>query len=93
MRNLDDVTAEHLRIPAVIQGVLVTEVDPAGPARLAQVRGNHVILEVNRRPVRSEAEYRALVSALRPGDVAALLVYDRSTRQRVICSVVVDTYP
>lgn len=93
VRNLDDVTAEHLRIPSIIQGVLVTEVDPAGPARLAQVRGNHVILEVNRQPVRSEAEYRALVSALRPGDVAALLVYDRSTRQRVICSVVLDTHP
>jgi serine protease Do len=93
VRELDDETAEHLRIPGIIQGVLVTEVDPAGPARLAQVRGNHVIVEVNREPVRSTAEYFALVSALRPGDVAALLVYDRSTRQRMICPVVLDAEP
>ena len=64
------------------------------PEQLAiDIRGNQVILEVNREPVRSGAEFRALVSALRPGDVAALLVYDRSTRQRVISPVVLDGQP
>jgi serine protease Do len=92
VRDLDDETAQHLRIPPMIHGVLVTEVDPAGPARLAQVRGNMVILELNREPVRSKAAFRALASALGPGDVAALLVYDRTTRQRVICPVVVDAF-
>jgi S1-C subfamily serine protease len=77
----------------VIQGVLVTEIDLAGPARLAQVRGNQVILEVNRQPVRSVAEYRAAVANLLPGDTAALLVYDRATKQRVICPVVLDGQP
>jgi len=93
VRDLDPSMAEHLRIPDMIQGVLVTEVDPAGPARLAQVRGNQVILEVNREPVRSVAEYRAAVAGLRPGDTAALLVYDRATKQRVICQVVLDGQP
>jgi S1-C subfamily serine protease len=92
VRDLDEVAAD-LRIPPSIRGVLVTEVDPAGPARLAQVRGNQVILEINRRPVRSVAEYRAVVAALRPGEVAALLVYDKTTQQRAICAVELDPYP
>jgi serine protease Do len=92
VRDLDDLAA-GLRIPPSIRGVLVTEVDPAGPARLAQVRGNQVIMEINRRPVRSVAEYRAVVATLRPGDVAALLVYDKTTHQRSICAVELDQYP
>jgi serine protease Do len=93
IRDLDAATAEHLRIPDLIQGVLVTEVDPAGPARLARVRNGQVILELNREPVRTEAEYRSAVAGLRPGDTAALLVYDRTTRQKVICQVVLDGQP
>jgi serine protease Do len=93
VRDLDPTTAEYLRIPDMIQGVLVTEVDPAGPARLAQVRGNQIILEVNRQPVRSAAEYHAAVADLVAGDTAALLVYDRATSQRVICQVVLDGQP
>jgi serine protease Do len=92
VRDLDDLAA-GLRIPPSIRGVLVTEVDPAGPARLAQVRGKQVIMEINRRPVRSVAEYRAVVATLRPGDVAALLVYDKTTHQRSICAVELDQYP
>jgi serine protease Do len=92
VRDLDQVAA-GLRIPPSIRGVLVTEVDPAGPARLAQVRGNHVIMEINRRPVRSVEEYRAVVATLRPGEVAALLVYDKTTHQRIICAVELDQYP
>jgi serine protease Do len=93
VRDLDPSTAEYLRIPDMIQGVLVTEVDPAGPARLAQVRGNQVILEVNRQPVRSAAQYHAAVADLAAGDTAALLVYDRASSQRVICQVVLDGTP
>ncbi|MEO7191042.1 MAG: trypsin-like peptidase domain-containing protein [Vicinamibacterales bacterium] len=93
VRDLDDTTAEHLRIPPSVQGVLVTEVDPAGPARLAQVRTNHVILELNRQRVRSAAEFRGVAGGLKAGEAAALLIFDRSTRQRVIYTVVSDSQP
>jgi serine protease Do len=93
VRDLDEDTAEHLRIPFGVQGVLVTEVAAAGPARLAQVRTNHVILEVNRLRVRTADEFHAVAAALKPGEAAALLVYDRTSGQRVILTVVSDSEP
>jgi S1-C subfamily serine protease len=68
----------------------VSEVDPAGPSRLANLRINHVLLEINRHPVASIEEYRARVAALPAGASVALLVYDRATSQRIICTVVAD---
>jgi len=67
VRDLDADIAADLRIPDTIQGVLVSEVDTAGPAHLAQVRTSNVILEINRRAVRSEAEYHAVLSTLTSG--------------------------
>ena len=63
----------------------MSDVDPAGPARLAQLRTNHVILEINRRRITSVADYRAVVAGLQPGEAVALLIYDRRTSQRFIC--------
>jgi S1-C subfamily serine protease len=90
VRDLDGETIARLRLPTGISGVLVTEVDPAGPSRLANLRINHVVMEINRRPVQSTADYRAVVSTLAPGDVAALLVFDRASAQRVLCTVIAD---
>lgn len=93
VRDLDADTAMDLRIPDAIQGVLVAEVDTAGPAHLALVRTSNVIMEINRHPVRSTAEYRALVATLRPGQAAALMLFDRTTASRVIRTVVTDPAP
>ncbi len=93
VRALDEALARSLHIPRTIQGVLVREVDPAGPARLAQVRLNQVILEINRRPVRSVAEYRAAEASLKPGETVALLVYDKFSQQRQIYSFSLDSEP
>lgn len=93
VRDLDPETVARLRLPSGITGVLVTEVDPAGPSRLADLRINHVVMEINRRRVSSLADYGALVSALSPGDAAALLVFDRASGQRIICTVIADPTP
>jgi serine protease Do len=93
IRELVPELASRLRIDASIRGVLVTEVDPAGPAQLAQVRTNHVIREVNRVPVPTEAAYRRAMAKLKAGDVVALLVYDRVARQHIISTLVVDPSP
>jgi len=90
VRDLDTVAVERLHLPDMIQGVLVTDVDPAGPARLAQIRPNHVILEINRRRVATTAEYRAVVASLKAGEAVAVLIYDRSSGGRVICTLVPD---
>jgi serine protease Do len=93
VRDFDQELADRLGLPAGMRGVLVTEVDPAGPAQLTDLRTNHVVTEINRAPVRSVAEYGRLVTMVRPGDPVALLVYDRATRQYRLCTVVSDSMP
>ena len=93
VRALDAEAIGRLRLPTDLAGVLVTDVDPAGPSRLANLRINHVILEVNRQPVPTVEAWQARVSALPAGAPAALLVFDRATNQRVLCAVIADPAP
>jgi len=90
VRDLDRATALRQQIPDGVQGVLVVDVDPAGPARLARIRTGQLILEINRRPVTSLADYRAILSTLKPGTVAAVLVFDPLSGQRVLITIVPD---
>jgi len=91
VRDLDAGTASRLRLPETVQGVLVGRVDPAGPARLASLESNQVVLEVNRQRVQTAAEFRDLVGRLGPGEPVALMVYDRLADERLIISVVPDS--
>jgi serine protease Do len=88
VRDLAPDLIERLGLPVNMQGILVTEVDPAGPARLAELRTNHVITEIGRERVRSVADFRRQVASIRVGQPVALLVYDRATRQHRLCIVV-----
>jgi len=90
VRDIDETLASRMRLPDTMAGVLVSDVDPAGPARQAQIRANHIILEINRRRITSVADYRAVVAGLRPGEAVALLVYDRRANQRLIYTVLPD---
>jgi serine protease Do len=58
--------------------VVVTDVDPSGPAAEAGIEPEDVILQVNREPVKSASELRAALrhSAGRP----ALLLLSRGGR-------------
>lgn len=90
VRELDAETVARLRLPRDLTGVLVSDVDSAGPARLADLRINQVIMEINRRPISSVRDYEAVVADLAPGSSVALLVFDRSTGQTTICTLVAD---
>ena len=68
----------------------MVDVDPAGPGRLARMRPGLIILEINRRPITSAWAYQAIVSALKPGEVAALLVYDQLIDQRLLIAITTD---
>jgi serine protease Do len=73
VRDLDAELTE--RLPEGMEGVVVSRVDPAGPAFDLDIQRGHVLLEINRRPVRSVEEYRRLLAGARPGDVLTLYVY------------------
>ena len=57
------------------KGLLVAEVDPAGPAAAAGIQAGDVIEEVNRKPVKDAAELRA--AAKSSGERPALVLVNR----------------
>ena len=67
--------AAQLGLRRSTQGVVVMDIDPAGPASEAGIQPDDVILEVNHQPVRSAAELRAALS--RSGGRPALLLISR----------------
>jgi serine protease Do len=89
VRDLDRGFIGRLEIPVTVQGVVVSRVDPTGAASSVLRRG-FVIIEINRKPVRSVADYQRLVSAARPGDVLALYYYDPTLQQRALVAVTVE---
>jgi serine protease Do len=84
VRDLDDETAAKLRLPGDAAGVLVSRVEPMSPAFDADIARNHVLLEINRQPVRSIEDYRRLTARLQPGEVIALYVYKQESGRELV---------
>ena len=72
-----DITRQ-LNLPAGKQGVVVSELDPAGPAADAGLQRGDVIEQVNRQPVRSAADVTSALA--RSGARPVLLLVTRVTR-------------
>jgi serine protease Do len=66
------------------KGVLVTEVEPASFADDLGFGRGDVIAEVNRQPVSSVAEYKAVISKLKPGQNVVFKVLRRQDSNRVL---------
>jgi serine protease Do len=90
VRDLDRATTRRLRLPSDIAGVVVTRVDPLSAAYDAGIQRDHVVMEINRRPVSSTTAYNRLARAASPGDVLAVYVYMPATDQRAIRAIRVD---
>ncbi len=78
-------------LPASLEGVLIADVDPISPAEDAGMQHGEVLLELNRQPVRSPADYHRLRSAIKPGDAVALYVFVPESNQRVLRTLRLDT--
>jgi serine protease Do len=90
VRELDRTFVGRLEIPQSVQGVVISRVDPTGPGFQAVLRRGFVIMEINRRPVRSVAEYERQVAGARRGDVLTFYVYDPTIAQRSLVTVTVE---
>jgi serine protease Do len=90
VEDLNRQAADRWRLPATLSGVIVSRVAPSSAADDAELERGDVIIEINRSPVRTTGEYRALTSGVRPGDAIALLLYDPHTGQRSIRTVRID---
>jgi serine protease Do len=90
VREMDAGFARRLDIPSSVHGVVVFRIDPAGPAFVPAMRRGFVIIEINREPVRSVADFERIVAAARTGDALAFYGYDPSVGQREIVMATVD---
>ena len=91
VRDLVREDVRSLALPAGVTGVVISRVDPIGPAFDADLERGQVILEVNRRPVASARQFQQLTGALRPGDVLALFLYLPDEEQRALRTLRIDT--
>ena len=74
MQTLTPELAENLGLERGLKGVVVTQVDPGGPAGEAGLRRGDVILEVNREPVKDADAYTKALKGAGKGKSVLFLV-------------------
>ena len=90
VREMDSTFVRRMEIPSSVQGIVVVRIDPAGAAFVPAMRRGFVIMEINRQPVRSVADFARIVAAARTGDALAFYGYDPGVGQRSIILATVD---
>jgi len=90
VRDLDRDFSERFKLPEGMQGVIISRVEPMSPAFDADIERGHVLLEVNRHPVRSVDDYRRLTTGSRAGDILTLYVYRPESDQRALHTVKIE---
>ncbi len=90
VREIDGESAARFKLPDGTTGVIVSRVEPMSPAFDADVERGHVLLEINRQPVRSIDDYRRLTAGARPGDILTLYLYKPELEQRSLQTIKID---
>ena len=90
VREIDPEFAERLHLPKGIEGVIVSRVDAMSPAFDADIERGHVVLEINRQPIRSIEDYRRMTANTRSGDVLALYLFKPEITRRELHTVKID---
>jgi serine protease Do len=78
--GLSDLTPdarEQLQVPQNLTGALVGEVQPGSPADNAGLQRGDIILEVNRKPVKSAADASQNLKSVTSGQEALVLVWSQ----------------
>jgi serine protease Do len=87
--------AQQLQLPADARGLLVTDVTPGGPAWetvLDEGRGGpDIIVAVEGKPVKTEADLRAVLKQQAPGAVVTLRLYNPRLGRRIERVKLADT--
>jgi serine protease Do len=90
VRDLDRDFADRFKLPDGMQGVVISRVEPMSPAFDAEVERGHVLLEINRHPVRSVDDYRRLTLSAKAGDILTLYVYKPENDTRALLTVKIE---
>jgi serine protease Do len=92
VRELDAGAFNRYKLPSATRGVLIARVEPFSPADDAELRRGTVLLEVNRRPVTSVADYERAAKNVRPGDILTVFLYVPDLKQRQLKTVRAEGY-
>ena len=84
VRDVTSEVAERLDLE-IDKGVIVVDVEAGGLAEQHRVVPGDVILEVNRQPIKTVAEFRKAVDDAKPGDWIMLLL--NRGKQRLIVHI------
>jgi serine protease Do len=79
--------AQELQLPADTRGLIVTNVTPGGPAWQVlfddpQQGGPDIILSIEGKAVRTEADLRKALQAEKPGNIVTLRIYNPRAQNR-----------
>jgi serine protease Do len=74
VQTLDNALMSQLNIPAKTTGVVITSVEPGGPAEAAGLQRGDVIQEVNRELVKSLEDFHKAAQKIKKDELAVLLV-------------------
>jgi serine protease Do len=90
VREIDVEMAARFNLPKDMQGVIVSRVDPMGPAYDADIERGNILLEINRQPVHTIDDFRRLTANARSGEVLALYLYKPEVPRRELRTVKID---
>ena len=90
VREIDVEFAARFNLPKDLQGVVVSRVDPMGPAYDADIERGNILLEINRQPVHSIDDFRRLTANARSGEVLALYLFKPEGPRRELRTVKID---
>jgi serine protease Do len=85
----DQTPVGRAEVPEEIEGVMVSRVDPAGASRQL-LRRRDVIVEINRRPTHTKAEFERVMASVKSGDVLAIYFYERAVGRLSLVTIVAD---
>jgi serine protease Do len=75
VREIDRDYSARANLPAGIEGVVVSRVEPMSPAFDAEIERGHILLEINRQSVRTVEDFRRLTANADSGDVLTLYLF------------------
>jgi serine protease Do len=90
VRDLDASAFNRYALPPSTRGVLITRVEPLSAAFESGIQRGNVLLELNRRPITSVAEYRRAAGAAHVGEILTLFLYAPEAGQRQLKTLRVD---
>ena len=90
VRDIDRQTAERLELPRQTRGVLIARVEPMSSSFDGGIERGTVLLEINRHPIESVAEFRRIARGAHAGDILTLYIYAPDLDQRQLKTIRVE---